>query len=442
MGGETHEPLVGLIRVGRKADMDGARIAALVLAAGWLTGCGLWDARGQMQMMGQACTISGTVVADDAVPGPYVVAVFRAPMEEGAVPEPVDHVVSAGGGEWFFGLAPGRYQVLAFADPERDGQHEAGAPVYLANQGGMLDCPAGTRLGNMEIQIEGEGVAGHAIALPVMRGAGPDGSPISVGGVTAFGEVTTLDDPRFDDDVARGSQWRPVDFMLAGYAGIYFLEPYDPDRIPVLFVHGMNGSPRGFAELIDQLDRERYQPWLYYYPSGLPLQSIAAHLAQTLEEIELRYEVESLPVVAHSMGGLVAKGFLHERARRASPAHIPRMIALSTPWHGHAAAQSGVDRSPVVIPVWRDMVPGSEYQRRLFESELLEETELHLLFSFRRPESGARAGTDGVLTLATMLYPPIQAMASSVYGVDTTHAGILTHPMALERVQMLLESGS
>jgi len=53
VGGETHEPLVGLIRVGRKADMDGARIAALVLAAGWLTGCGLWDARGQMQMMGQ-----------------------------------------------------------------------------------------------------------------------------------------------------------------------------------------------------------------------------------------------------------------------------------------------------------------------------------------------------------------------------------------------------
>ncbi|WP_051080819.1 esterase/lipase family protein [Thioalkalivibrio thiocyanoxidans] len=410
------------------------------VAWAWLlTGCALWDARGQLLMMGQACTITGTVIADDEVPGPYVVVAFRAPEEEGAVPEPVDHVVSAGGGDWFFGLAPGRYQVLAFADPERDGQHEEGAPVYLANEGGVLECPAGTRLTDMDIRIGGDVAAAHAIELPPVRERGPDGSPFSVGGVTVFGEVISLDDPRFDDDVARGSQWRPLDFMLAGYAGIYFLEPYDPDRTPVLFVHGMNGSPRGFAELIDHLDRERYQPWLYYYPSGLPLQTVAAHLAQTLEELELRYDVESLPVVAHSMGGLVAKGFLHERERRATPARIPRMIALSTPWRGHVAAQSGVDRSPVVIPVWRDMAPGSEYQRRLFESELSGETELHLLFGFRRPDGGGRAGTDGVLTLSTMLHPPIQGMASSVYGVDATHAGILAHPLALERVQMLLE---
>ncbi len=424
-----------------KAGMDRARIAALVLVAWLLAGCGLWDARGQIQMMDQACTIAGTVVADDEVPGPYVIAVFRVPVEEGAVPEPVDHVVSAGGGHWFFGLAPGRYKVLAFADPERDGRHEVGAPVYLANEGDVLECLAGTRAGDLEIRVEGDVVAAHAIALSPERERGLDGSPVSVGGITVFGEVTTLDDPRFDANVARGSQWRPLDFMLDGYAGIYFLEPYDPDRVPVLFVHGMNGSPRGFAELIDHLDRERYQPWLYYYPSGLPLQTVATHLVQTLEELELRHDVESMPVVAHSMGGLVAKGLLHERERRAAPAQIPHMIALSTPWRGHAAAQSGVDRSPVVIPVWRDMAPGSEYQRRLFESELSGETELHLLFSFRRPDGGGRTGTDGVVPLSTMLYPPVQRIASSVYGVETTHAGILTDPLALERVQMLLKRG-
>lgn len=420
--------------------MNGARIASLVLVAWLLTGCALWDARGQMLMMGQACTLSGTVVADDEVPGPYVVAVFRAPMEEGAVPEPVDHVVSAGGGDWFFGLAPGRYQVLAFADPEGDARHAAGAPVYLANEGGVLECTAGARLSDLEIRIEGDAVAAHAIALAPVRERDPDASPVGVWAITAFGEVTTLDDPRFDEDIARGSQWRPLDFMMAGYAGVYFLESYDATRTPVLFVHGMNGSPRGFAELIDHLDHERYQPWLYYYPSGLPLQTVAAHLAQTLEELELRHGVESMPVIAHSMGGLVAKGFLHERARRAAPAEITHMIALSTPWEGHAAAQSGVDRSPVVIPVWRDMAPGSEYQQRLFEPALDGETEFHLLFSYRRPDSGGRAGTDGVVTLATMLYPPMQERASSVFGVDTTHAGILTHPLALERVQMLLES--
>ncbi|WP_018882748.1 MULTISPECIES: triacylglycerol lipase [unclassified Thioalkalivibrio] len=419
-----------------------------VLALGFvLAGCSLLDAREQLARMGGACVISGTVGPDATASeagrtGPYIVAVFRESVGGAGVPEPVDHVVSAQGGSWFFGLEPGRYRVLAFRDEEGDRAHPAGAPVQYVAGGDPLDCGPGGRLTGIEIRVNGDHRLAHPVALPATRGlVGAEGAsdlPLSLGRVTAFGAITHLDDPRFASEVARGSQWRPLDFVMDGYAGVYFLEPHDPTRTPVLFVHGMNGSPRDFAGLLEVLDRERYQPWFYYYASGLPLQSAAAHLAQVVEELEVRHGVESLPVVAHSMGGLVARGFLNERARREAAAPVPVMITLSTPWAGHERAQQGVDRSPVVIPVWRDMAPGSDYLEGLFPHPGAGAGELHLVFGYQRGEGGARATADGVVTLASMLHPPAQREAASVFGVATTHAGILSHPLALERVEELL----
>lgn len=74
---------------------------------------------------------------------------------------------------------------------------------------------------------------------------------------------------RFVDDVAQNGLWRPFDFVASSYAGIYFLEPDDPRKTPVLFVHGMQGTPASFATLASKLDRSRFVPWFYYYPSGV-----------------------------------------------------------------------------------------------------------------------------------------------------------------------------
>ena len=157
--------------------------------------------------------------------------------------------------------------------------------------------------------------------------------------VTAAGEVTTLSDPRFRAENVRAGMRAPYDFILNVGPGVYFLEKYDPSRIPVLFVHGMDGSPDNFRYLIERLDRRRFQAWVYYYPSGARLGLIADHMTQTVLQVERHYGVTTLVVVAHSMGGLVARGFLlrHKPDRL----HIPLFISLSTPWSGHSAAQMG-----------------------------------------------------------------------------------------------------
>jgi pimeloyl-ACP methyl ester carboxylesterase len=107
--------------------------------------------------------------------------------------------------------------------------------------------------------------------------------------------------------------------VLGRKAGLHTLEPYQPGKIPVVFVHGLFGSPLTWAPvyndlLADPALRKRYQFWAYFYPTGNPYLAAAADLRRDLAR--LRHELDpthhdrvldEMVVVGHSMGGLVSK---------------------------------------------------------------------------------------------------------------------------------------
>src|SRR5262249_61670201 len=72
--------------------------------------------------------------------------------------------------------------------------------------------------------------------------------------------------------------------------GLYFLEPYDPTRIPVVFVHGLMSSPYTWVKTINGLQqdpelRKRYQPWVFGYATGNPILYSALRLRQELAKV-------------------------------------------------------------------------------------------------------------------------------------------------------------
>jgi pimeloyl-ACP methyl ester carboxylesterase len=261
--------------------------------------------------------------------------------------------------------------------------------------------------------------------------------------VTAAGSITTLSHPRFAAENVRAGMRAPYDFILNVGAGVYFLDTYDPSRIPVLFVHGIHGSPENFKYLIDRLDRQRFQAWVYYYPSGARLGLIADHLAHTVSQVELQYRMPTLIVVAHSMGGLVARGFLLQR--QPDRLHIPLFISLSTPWGGNSAAQIGLEFSPTAVRSWHDIAPASDYLQSLFYTQsaarrsLPAVTQHQLLFSFKKDSSSFGKSSDQVVTVASELRAEAQDEAAGVYGFDETHRGMLEDPQVSVRVNKLLD---
>jgi pimeloyl-ACP methyl ester carboxylesterase len=97
------------------------------------------------------------------------------------------------------------------------------------------------------------------------------------------------------------------------------IQPYEPGRIPVVFVHGTVSSPLWWAEMVntlrsDPVIRNRFQFWFFQYDSSRIIALSAAELRETLTDMLRKLDPEGkdpalrqMVVVGHSQGGLLTK---------------------------------------------------------------------------------------------------------------------------------------
>lgn len=96
-------------------------------------------------------------------------------------------------------------------------------------------------------------------------------------------------------------------------ANLNFLQPYDPNRIPLLLVHGLDSTPATFGPMYlnlvnDPEIRRRYQFWVFSYPSGYPYHYSASLLRRELNEVLQEYpQHKGIVIMGHSMGGVISK---------------------------------------------------------------------------------------------------------------------------------------
>lgn len=101
--------------------------------------------------------------------------------------------------------------------------------------------------------------------------------------------------------------------------GLYLVYPYRKDKIPVVFVHGLASSPFIWFPMINELladpaIKEKYQFWVYWYPTVNPMLLSAADFRDTLYDLRKVYDPKNehksfdrMVLIGHSMGGLIAK---------------------------------------------------------------------------------------------------------------------------------------
>lgn len=95
--------------------------------------------------------------------------------------------------------------------------------------------------------------------------------------------------------------------------GLYLLQPYDPHRIPIVFVHGLISTPQVWRDVINEVEsdpglRGRYQCWVFSYPTGNLMAYSALRLREELEKARQLYGLhQGIVLVGHSMGGLLSR---------------------------------------------------------------------------------------------------------------------------------------
>ena len=115
-----------------------------------------------------------------------------------------------------------------------------------------------------------------------------------------------------------------------------------PGRRPLLLVHGVGVNDGVWFALRRKLSRRGLGP-VYTINYGPPLAGIehfAGQLAARIEAICAVTGAERVALIAHSMGGLVARAYL----RRFGTARVEQLITIGTPHHGSMLARTFAGR--------------------------------------------------------------------------------------------------
>ena len=159
-------------------------------------------------------------------------------------------------------------------------------------------------------------VAGRRFALqfydPLRTCATDAGLPLARDLTAPIAYAASQETDAWLDDFLRPDRGDPLD-------GLHMREPFQPGKIPVVFVHGLASDPLTWAQLENDLRAQpaifnRYQFWFFRYDTGDPFLASAARLRQQLAALRQTYDpmrcdpnLSRMVLIGHSMGGLLSK---------------------------------------------------------------------------------------------------------------------------------------
>lgn len=140
--------------------------------------------------------------------------------------------------------------------------------------------------------------------------------------------------------------------------------------VPVVFVHGYQATPDIFSGISEYLKQQGYKSSAISYPSENGVASAASALSEYLKEkaADLRssgIQVKRFDLIAHSMGGLVARYYTCS-SEYVARSDVRKLIFISVPQKGSPFASLGVQYYD--SESMRDLVPGSSLYSDVFPS--------------------------------------------------------------------------
>ena len=199
------------------------------------------------------------------------------------------------------------------------------------------------------------------------------------------------------------------------------LQAYDPNKIPVLFVHGLQSTPVSWVPMAnamwaDPVLRRHYQIWVFSYPTGYPVPYSALLLRRQLEAVNKAFPGHRpMVLVGHSMGGILGrlmisdsggdkvwryffgkppaqtalspkgKALVREALIFKPEQGIGRIVFISTPHRGSVIAQSAIGR--FTSSLIRRSNNFATLSREVFQASVVQENDAGVLKLRRMPDS-------------------------------------------------------
>jgi pimeloyl-ACP methyl ester carboxylesterase len=112
------------------------------------------------------------------------------------------------------------------------------------------------------------------------------------------------------------------------FYGLLMPKVVDEKRRMVVLIHGLDCNRTNWFPMADLLIGEGYQVTYFTYPSDQPLQDSADLFAREMQALRDNFPDMPTSIVAHSMGGLVARDYLETDAYAGGVQHL---VLIGTP---------------------------------------------------------------------------------------------------------------
>ena len=391
------------------------QIFLIILVCFIIGGCTLIKLNKEVKKSLASTILVGHISTTSPGKGPIVVVAYS--INQGKK-EIAHYTILHESGEYELMVASGNYYIFAFCDKNNNLIYDAGEPAGQYGNPKLVYAPPG----GVVLQID------FIIPENEIKMDLPYGFQISSVKPKKLqshlaGAIIDLDDELFRDENGKKGFWEPIEFYKEFGGNIYFLEEYDPNKIPILFIHGAGGTPAGWKYFVGNIDRTRFQPWFFYYPTGARINNMSYLLYWKLFNLQIKYKFDKMYITAHSMGGLVARSFIVDYSRTFP--YVKLFISLATPWGGDRMAEYGVSQSPVVIPSWIDMQPEGEFIKSLYRKKIPETTSFYMFSGHRGGHNPFQSNNDGTISLSSILDLRPQAEAKMNYTFNEDHASIV-----------------
>jgi len=241
------------------------------------------------------------------------------------------------------------------------------------------------------------------------------------------GTIRDIKDPIFDSKIATLGMYDPASFLEYAPTMFYALEEELWHKIPIVFVHGIGGSVRAFEPILKRIDRSRYKPWFFYYPSGGDLDQLSSFFYNVFLSGKV-IPLGDMPmiVVAHSMGGIVVREAINHYGQNNKENKVHLLVTIASPMGGHPAAASGEKNGIIVLPAWRDLNPNSRFITELYRKPLPSFLSHQLYYSYQNSNVlKLNENNDGVVPLSSQLHPQAQKQSQLQFGFNSNHNSIL-----------------
>ena len=206
--------------------------------------------------------------------------------------------------------------------------------------------------------------------------------------------------------------------------GLTSLQPYNPNKIPVVLTHGLLSDARTFGQLVNRLYvdpdiRNNFQFWYFNYPTGPAwVYNAAAYrsaLAAVREKVDPKHRNrnwDNMVVVGHSMGGLIT--------------HYSQCVE---PWN--LLVNGGVVDSSRLSELDKRHTGNME---EFFKPYVFEPVKAGMVVYFATPHRGAPMADFGIVRLLTKLIELPFAIVNETINVVTLRPDLfLLNPSEMTR---------